>query len=82
MLGITLLPLALFFLISAITLSIPSLILAAIFSCLISAIIIGKVRNPIWAIRFVDDVAFVKNVHPSILKIESLPEWVDLRELG
>ena len=82
LLGITLIPLAIFFLISAIVLSIPSLILAALLSCLTAAIIIGKVRNSIWAIRFVDDVAFVKNVHPSILGIESLPEWEDYKELG
>jgi hypothetical protein len=60
---------------SAIALSKPVLILAGILSLLLSAMVIGWVRNPVWAVRFDDGVAFIKNVHPSILELESLPEW-------
>lgn len=81
-LGVGLLPLAITLLVFAISLSIPSLILGAIVSCLSAAIVIGKVRNFIWAIRFVDNVALVKNVHPSILDMESIPEWSDFNEYG
>ena len=32
-------------------------------------------RNPVWVVRFEEDVAWVQNVHPSILERESIPVW-------
>lgn len=60
----------------AITQSIPVLILAALLMVLSSAILVGWIRNPVWAVRFESDVAFIKNVHPSVLNMKSIPEWL------
>lgn len=73
--GALCIPLALLLGGAALSQSIPSLILAALLLVMLSAVSIGWVRNPIWAIRFESDVALVKNVHPSILEMPSIPEW-------
>lgn len=73
--GILCIPMALLLGGTAISQSIPSLILASLLLVMASAISIGWVRNPVWAIRFESDVALVKNVHASILEMPSIPEW-------
>ena len=73
--GVLCIPIALLVGGTAISQSIPSLILVALLLVMVSAVSIGWVRNPIWAIRFDSDVALVKNVHPSIVEMSSIPEW-------
>lgn len=73
--GVALLPIAVVTLLAALTQSIPLLILLAMLMVISSAVIIGWVRNPVWVIRFEEDVAWVQNVHPSVLERESIPVW-------
>lgn len=74
-LGVGLLPVALSFGVVAIVQSIPVLILGALLTVISSAILLGWARNPVWAIRFEQDLALIQNVHPSIVSMPSMPEW-------
>ena len=51
------------------------LMLGALLMVIVSAAVIGWVRNPVWVVRFEEDVAWVQNVHPSILDRDSIPVW-------
>ena len=74
-LGVAMLPIALICVLTALTQSIPLLMLVAMLMVIASAAIIGWVRNPVWVVRFEEDVAWVQNVHPSILDRDSIPVW-------
>ena len=73
--GIALLPMAVVTVLTALTQSIPLLILLGMLMVISSAVVIGWVRNPVWVVRFEEDVAWVQNVHPSILERDSIPVW-------
>ena len=73
--GVALLPMAVVTVLTALTQSIPLLILVGMLMVISSAVVIGWVRNPVWVVRFEEDVAWVQNVHPSILERDSIPVW-------
>lgn len=73
--GFTLLPTAALLALTALSNAIPLLFLAAMLTVIVSAISIGWARNPVWAVRFEEDLAFLHNVHPSILALDTLPVW-------
>ena len=74
-LGGAMLPMALVCVFVALTQSIPLLMLVAMLMVIASAVTIGWVRNPVWVVRFEEDLAWVQNVHPSILERDSIPVW-------
>lgn len=74
-LGVLLLPAALLCVLAALTALIPVLMLVAMLMVIASAVIVGRVRNPVWVVRFEEELAWVQNVHPSILERESIPVW-------
>ena len=76
-LGVCLLPFAGILVLAALSQTIPLLLLAAIFTVIAAAVMVGWVRNPVWAVRIEEDLAFIRNVHPSILEKDSIPVWED-----
>lgn len=76
-LGVALLPASILSVLTALTQSIPVLMLLAMLMVISSAVVIGWVRNPIWALRFEGEFVFVHNVHPNVLERQSIPEWED-----
>lgn len=76
-LGVLMLPTAAGMVLAALVQAAPLLFLMAMLMVLSSAVLIGWARNPVWVVRFEENVAFVQNVHPTILEKDSIPVWED-----
>jgi len=61
----------------AISYSQPPLILGAILSMIVGAIVIGWGRNPVWASQIQNDHAVIRGVSPKLLQENSWEDWPD-----
>lgn len=75
--GFLLLPTFIWMGLVAIHLVQPLLILLGLLSTLLGVLLLGWVRNPIWAVRMMGDYVFVKGVDPKLMEICDFPNWVE-----
>ena len=73
--GLALLPCPLVLIAFAVMYALPILVLLAIVSGCAAILLLGWVRNPIWAVQWFGDAVGVQNVHSRVLSVENLPVW-------
>lgn len=78
--GFSLFPIAGWMISTAIRQSQPSLILSAILSFIVGAIVLGWGRNPIWASKIEEGHAIIKGIHPSLVAENNWEEWVETKK--
>lgn len=77
MIGTLLFPVAIWMIWMAISYSQPPLILSAILSMIIGAIVIGWGRNPIWASQIQNSHAVIRGVSPKFIAENEWENWPD-----